>query len=152
MKFLSPTSGPAPSLSRLAAAFTRASHALLSYLRTQPLLSEEDQKRLSRHFAGIRAILSDLTKRRGLVTEGHTRGRPSPVSRESGDWSMLMMLRDRKIEITAYCGEMIAVAERLWLNGRMTDAKYEEFKKRYRELPKLHDELRGMMGRASDWR
>jgi len=141
-----PSSRPAKATGakpRPVASFFSASATLLRHLADNPLLSNDDRSRLQRYFGGIKNILTDL-QRRSRLTEGYD------ITSTSPDGEMLMMLRREKDEVTAYAGEMIDIIQRLWLNNRMPEARYEELKALYQSLPKLHDEVRAAMEAARE--
>jgi hypothetical protein len=129
--------------SRPVASFFASSATLLRHLADNPLLSNDDRSRLQRYFGGIKNILTDL-RRRSRLTEGYD------ITSSSPDGEMLTMLRREKDEVTAYAGAMIDIAQRLWLNNRMSEARYEELKALYQSLPRIHDEVRAAMEQAKE--
>jgi hypothetical protein len=125
------------------AMFLSSSVELIRVLTSNPLLSADDKTRLRRYFTGIKGILSDLQKRSRLH-EGRE------LSRDSSDYVMLQTLKRDKDEITAYAGNMVDVAQRLWLNNRLSEKRYEELKALYRTVIATHDELRARMEAARE--
>lgn len=117
------------------ASFVQSSVALVRSLTATPLLSSDDRTRLARYLKGIQHILRDL-QQRSKLSEG------KELSRESSDYGMLQMLKRDKDEVTAYAGNMVDIAQRLWLNNRLSEKRYEELKRLYRTLIAAHDELR----------
>jgi hypothetical protein len=125
------------------AAFIQSSVALVRSLTTNPLLSTDDKSRLARYLKGIQHILRDL-QQRSKLSEG------KELSRDSSDYVMLQMLKRDKDEITAYAGNMVDIAQRLWLNNRLSEKRYEELKRLYRTVLAAHDELRAHMESARE--
>jgi hypothetical protein len=125
------------------AAFIKSSVALVRGLTANPLLSSDDRTRLARYLKGIQHILRDL-QQRSKLSEG------KELSRDSSDYVMLQMLKRDKDEITAYAGNMVDVAQRLWLNNRLSEKRYEELKHLYRTVLAVHDELRAHMEAARE--
>jgi hypothetical protein len=125
------------------AMFLSSSVALVRSLTSNPLLSADDKTRLRRYFTGIRTILSDL-QHRSRLHEGRE------LSRESSDYVMLQTLKRDKDEATAYAGNMVDIAQRLWLNNRLPEKRYEELKTLYRTVLAVHDELLEKMEAARE--
>ena len=125
------------------AMFLSSSVALIRVLTSNPLLSADDKARLRRYFTGIKGILSDL-QQRSRLHEGRE------LSRDSSDYVMLQTLKRDKTEVTAYCGNMVDIAQRLWLNNRLPEERYDEFKALYRTVLAAHDELREKMEAARE--
>jgi hypothetical protein len=125
------------------AAFIHSSVALVRSVTTNPLLSTDDKSRLARYLKGIQHILRDL-QQRSKLSEG------KELSRDSSDYVMLQMLKRDKDEVTAYAGNMVDVAQRLWLNNRLSEKRYEELKRLYRTALAAHDELRAHMEAARE--
>jgi hypothetical protein len=125
------------------AAFIHSSVALVRSVTTNPLLSTDDKSRLARYLKGIQHILRDL-QQRSKLSEG------KELSRDSSDYVMLQMLKRDKDEVTAYAGNMVDVAQRLWLNNRLSEKRYEELKTLYKSVLAAHDELRADMEAARE--
>jgi RAB protein geranylgeranyltransferase component A len=125
------------------AAFIQSSVTLARSLTTNPLLSTDDKSRLVRYLKGIQHILRDL-QQRSKLSEG------KELSRDSSDYVMLQMLKREKDEVTAYAGNMVDVAQRLWLNNRLSEKRYEELKRLYKSVLAAHDELRVAMEAARE--
>jgi hypothetical protein len=125
------------------AAFIKSSVALVQSLTATPLMSSDDRTRLARYLKGIQHILRDL-QQRSKLSEG------KELSRDSPDYVMLQMLKRDKDEITAYAGNMVDVAQRLWLNNRLSEKRYEELKTLYKSVLAAHDKLRARMEAARE--
>jgi hypothetical protein len=125
------------------AVFIQSSIALVRGLTANKLLSSDDRTRLARYLKGIQHILRDL-QQRSKLSEG------KELSRDSSDYVILQMLKRDKDEVTAYAGNMVDVAQRLWLNNRIPETRYEELKALYRTVLSAHDQLRAAMESARE--